>query len=84
MVLKLKTKIKASEHFSITLLIQYCERRVMDNNLIQLQNEEEREEGVSGIPICGANLSIPVIDVAKYIEEVYYKVGIRLYIENAD
>jgi hypothetical protein len=42
------------------------------------------EEECEGIPMCGANLSSPVIDQANYIEEIHYKMGSRLYIENAD
>jgi len=53
-----------------------------DNNSIQqLENEVEQEEGV---PVCGGNLSSPVVDTANYIGEVPYKIGTRLYIENAD
>jgi hypothetical protein len=54
-----------------------------DNNSIQqLENEVEQEEG--GVPVCGGNLSSPVVDTANYIGEVPYKIGTRLYIENAD
>jgi len=42
------------------------------------------EEECEGIPVCGANLSSPVIDQTNYIQEIHYKVGSRLYIENAD
>ncbi|MGH9877146.1 MAG: hypothetical protein ACREBU_04530 [Nitrososphaera sp.] len=42
------------------------------------------EESIEGIPVCAANLSSPVIDQAKYIEEIHYKIGSRLYLENAD
>jgi hypothetical protein len=49
-------------------------------NLIQ-QVEENVEEDV---PVCGANLSSPVFDTANYIEQAHYKIGTRLYIENAD
>jgi hypothetical protein len=48
---------------------------------------EEGEEGLQleqGIPVCGANLSSPVVDQASYIEENHYRIGSRLYIENAD
>jgi hypothetical protein len=52
------------------------------NNLVQeLENEVEQEEGV---PVCGGNLSSPVVDTVNYIGEVHYKIGTRLYIENAD
>jgi hypothetical protein len=53
----------------------------MDNSLIQ---EPENEEDVLGVPVCGANLSSPVFDRTNFITEVYYKIGTRLYIENAD
>ena len=52
----------------------------MDNSLIQL----EKEEDVMGVPVCGANLSSPVFDRTNFIGEVHYKIGTRLYIENAD
>jgi hypothetical protein len=42
------------------------------------------EEETSGVPVCGANLTSPVIDRALFVEEVHYKIGGRLYIENAD
>ena len=53
----------------------------MDNSLIQ---ELENEEGQSGVPVCASNLSSPVYDRTNYIGEVHYKIGTRLYIENAD
>ena len=61
----------------------------MDGNLIQQAegNEEEeieKEQDVMGVPVCGANLSTPVVDTVNYIGEVHYKIGTRLYIENAD
>ena len=52
--------------------------------------EREEEEGFEqpqlepGIPVCGANLSSPVVDQANYIDEIHYKIGNRVYIENAD
>lgn len=42
------------------------------------------EDECQGIPVCGMNLSSPVFDQAQYIQEIHYKVGSRLYIENAD
>jgi acetaldehyde dehydrogenase (acetylating) len=59
----------------------------MDNNnnnsLVQeLEKEEERER--EGVPVCGGNLTSPVVDTVNYIREVHYKIGTRLYIENAD
>jgi hypothetical protein len=44
----------------------------------------EEEEETLGVPVCGANLTSTVIDRARFVEEVHYKVGGRLYIENAD
>ena len=45
---------------------------------------EEEEEYAEGVPVCGANLSSPVVDTAYYIDEVRYRIGNRMYIENAD
>jgi acetaldehyde dehydrogenase (acetylating) len=58
----------------------------MDGNLVQQVevNEEEKVDDVIGVPVCGGNLSSPVVDIVNYIEEVHYKIGTRLYIENAD
>ena len=59
----------------------------MDRNLIQQlekNEEEEKEEDVMGVPVCGGNLSTPVFDISNYIEQVHYKIGTRLFIENAD
>jgi hypothetical protein len=45
--------------------------------------EQEMEE-IEGVPVCGANLSSPVVDTAYYIDEIHYKIGNRMYVENAD
>ena len=49
-----------------------------------LLEEPEEIEKIEGVPVCGANLSSPVMDTAYYIDEIHYKIGNRLYIENAD
>jgi hypothetical protein len=51
---------------------------------ILLKREEQKEEEEQGIPVCGANLSSPVVDQANYIDEIHYRIGNKLYIENAD
>jgi hypothetical protein len=56
-------------------------KEAMDSSLIQ---ELENEEDVLGVPVCGANLSSPVFDRINFITEVHYKIGSKLYIENAD
>ena len=48
------------------------------------QEEQQQSQIESGIPVCGANLSTPVVDQANYIDEIHYKIGNRAYIENAD
>ena len=52
------------------------------------EEEEEHEQQLQleqqGIPVCGANLSSPVVDQAHYIDEIRYRIGNRIYIENAD
>jgi hypothetical protein len=51
-----------------------------NNNVIQQLEENEQE----GIPVCGANFVSPVTHTTNFIEEIRYKIGTRLYIENAD
>ena len=55
---------------------------------ILLEKEEEGYEqsqlAEQGIPVCGANLSSPVVDQANYIDEIHYRIGDKVYIENAD
>ena len=77
---------------NIILLIYYYPmlRRyyiVIDMSCSILLEGEEAEQVLQleqGIPVCGANLSSPVVDQASYIEENHYRIGNRLYIENAD
>jgi hypothetical protein len=62
------------------------DEKTMDGNLIQQveENEEKEKEDIIGVPVCGGNISSPVVDTVDYIGEVHYKIGTRLYIENAD
>jgi hypothetical protein len=53
------------------------------SNCILLEDEELEDEE-PGIPVCGGNLSTPVVDTSSYIGEIHYQIGNRLYIENAD
>jgi len=53
----------------------------MSSSSILLETEEQLEPG---IPVCGANLSSPVVDQANYIDEIHYRIGNKVYIENAD
>jgi hypothetical protein len=46
--------------------------------------EQQPQLAEQGIPVCGANLSSPVVDQAIYIDEIHYRIGNRVYIENAD
>jgi hypothetical protein len=53
-------------------------------SIIATGEQEQEEELIEGIAVCGSNLSSPVLDRSAYINEIHYKVGNRLYIENAD
>ena len=55
----------------------------LSNQLVE-QTDEEKEDLISSIPVCAANLSTPVVDRAYYINEIQYRIGGRIYIENAD
>jgi hypothetical protein len=52
--------------------------------LLEEEREVEGQGELQGIPVCGANLSSPVVDQAYYIKEIHYRIGNRTYIENAD
>ena len=60
----------------------------MSSSILLEKGEEKEQEQQSqleqGVPVCGANLSSPVVDQANYIDEIHYKIGNKLYIENAD
>jgi hypothetical protein len=63
----------------------YKQYNVKDSSIndCMLVEQVESEEQL-GIPICGANLSTPVIDTSNLISEIHYQIGNKLYIENAD
>jgi hypothetical protein len=44
----------------------------------------KQDEQPEGVPVCGGNMSTPVTDTTQYIDEIHYRIGERLYIENAD
>ena len=53
--------------------------------LLEREEKEQQESQLQpGIPVCGANLSTPVVDQANYIYEIHYKIGDKVYIENPD
>ena len=60
----------------------------MSSSSVLLETEEQEQEQQfqlePGIPVCGANLSSPVVDQASYIDEIHYRIGNKVYIENAD
>ena len=51
---------------------------------IATEVQEQEEEMFEGVAVCGSNLSTPVVDRSAYINEIRYKIGNRVYIENAD
>jgi hypothetical protein len=53
-------------------------------SIIAAEEQEHEEELIEGIAICDTSLATPVVDRSVYINEIHYKVGNRLYIENAD
>ncbi|HZA69891.1 MAG TPA: hypothetical protein VE548_09340 [Nitrososphaeraceae archaeon] len=60
------------------------ENQLLFKDAGQKQTDEKGEISICGIPVCGGNISTPVLDQARYIDEIRYKIGERLYIENAD
>ena len=71
----------------VTMLYYLMSSIIFNMSLLIEKQEEEQQEGeaqMQGIPVCGANLSSPVVDQANYIDEIHYKIGDKVYIENAD
>jgi hypothetical protein len=56
----------------------------MSSSILLEKEQEEQSHLELGIPVYGANLSTPVVDQANYIDEIHYRIGNKLYIENAD
>jgi hypothetical protein len=53
--------------------------------LLETEAQEQQQSQLEpGIPVCGATLSTPVVDQANYIDEIHYRIGNKVYIENAD
>lgn len=69
-------------YFYIMLYKQYNVKDSSINDCMLVEQVESEEQ--LGIPICGANLSTPVIDTSNFISEIHYQIGNKLYIENAD
>jgi len=57
---------------------------MLGSRLPEQESEDEYEESFTCVPVCGVNLSTPVIDKAYYINDIQYNIGDRLYIENTD
>jgi len=53
-------------------------------SLLTTEEHEQEQELFEGIAVCATTLSTTVVDTSVYINEIHYKVGNRLYIENAD
>jgi hypothetical protein len=45
----------------------------MYRSLIQKIEENDEEEDIIGVPVCGGNLSSPVADTVNYIEKFITK-----------
>jgi hypothetical protein len=79
--------MKISMYSICTMFYYLMFSTIFNMSLLVEKHEEEQQEAeaqIQGIPVCGANLSSPVVDQAKYIEEIHYRIGNRTYIENAD
>jgi hypothetical protein len=50
---------------------------------LELESERELVE-IEGVPICGSNFTSPITNRSQFMNEVHYRIGDKLYIENAD
>lgn len=50
-----------------------------------LEEIQQEEEFGCTTPVCGGNITTPVIDTTSYMStEIFYKIGNQTYITNAD
>ena len=52
-------------------------------NLTKQESESELIE-TEGVPICGSNFTNPITNRSQFMNEIRYRIGDKLYIENAD
>jgi hypothetical protein len=52
-------------------------------NMTKQELESELLE-VEGVPICGSNFTNPITNRSQYMNEIHYRIGDKIYIENAD
>jgi hypothetical protein len=79
--------MKISMYSICTMFYYLMFSTIFNMSLIIEKQEEGQQEGevqIQGMPVCGANLSSPVVDQAQYIKEIHFRIGNRTYIENAD
>lgn len=48
------------------------------------QKLESEPADTEGVPICGSNFVTPIINKSQFMSEIHYRIGDKLYIENAD
>jgi hypothetical protein len=51
---------------------------------LKQESKSELVEEMEGIPICGSNFTNPITNRSQYMSEIHYRIGDKLYIENAD
>lgn len=71
------------EEFVLMIYLIYLDTPLLQQEEAQ-EEEAQEEETIFGIPVCALNLSTPVTDRANYTQEIHYRIGNRMYIENAD
>lgn len=68
---------------ALLLLLDSDESFIVDSNLFQRGGNGEEQEKLKGTPLYGANLVLPITDLANPIIQIHYKIGTRIYIKNA-
>jgi hypothetical protein len=76
MHLKLLDSIQDYVYFYIMLYKHYNMKDSSISDCMVVDQVESEE--LIGIPICGANLSTPVIDTSNFISEIHYLIGSKL------
>jgi hypothetical protein len=76
-----RTKIQNT--LALLLLLDSDESFIVVSDLFQRRGNGEEQEKIKGTPLYGANLVLPMTDLANPIIQIHYKIGTRIYIKNA-
>ena len=68
---------------ALLLLFDSDELFIVVSDLFQRRGNEEEQEKIIRTPLYGANLMLPIIDLANPTIQICYTIGTRIFTKNA-